>query len=253
MILCRWLVALFLFLPVNASASTHLLLVGGGARPESALRRFVEWSGGSASRILIIGWPSTIPGDYVWSLTSEFTALGVPAFFVSETPPESEAAKKRFISQLESATGVFFTGGDQNRAMAAVDSLGLRVEFNRRFDAGVPFGGTSAGTALMAGSMITGKAEPRIAAGLGLFPRAVIDMHFLKRNREARLLAAMDSAGLPFGIGVDEDGALAIEDSTKAEVLGGTDVVFYENRGGQIERFRLRDQDRFDLLDWTPL
>ena len=247
---CRWLAPLLLILSVNAVASTRLLLVGGGARPETALHRFVDWSGGAASRILIIGWPSTIPGEYVRSLSAEFAQLGVSSILVSESPPVSESGNQEFLRQLDSATGVFFTGGDQNRAMAAIDALALKSALKSRFDAGIPFGGTSAGTALMAGSMITGRSDSRIAPGLGLFPGAVIDMHFLRRNRESRLLAAMESAHIPFGIGVDEDGAVAIEDSARAEVLGVPHVVFYELRGDRVRRFELGDRDRFDLRSW---
>ncbi len=248
----RWFFLLMLFLSVDGFASTRMLLVGGGARPESALRRFVEWSGGTGARILIIGWPSTIPGDYVRSLSMEFAELGVSKFLISETAPVSPAQRTEFLSLLDEATGVFFTGGDQNRAMAAVESLALRASLKSRFEAGVPFGGTSAGTALMAETMITGREDPRTAPGLGLLPRALIDMHFLKRNREPRLLAAMESAGVQFGIGVDEDGAVVIEDSSRAEVLGEPHVVFYESRSGQVRRFELHDRDRFDLRTWTP-
>jgi cyanophycinase len=212
----------------------------------------VEWSGGTGARILIIGWPSTIPGDYVKSLTAEWTALGVSRFLVSETAPVSPGQKREFLSMLEHATGVFFTGGDQNRAMAAVESLALRSVLKDRFDSGVPFGGTSAGTALMAETMITGREDPRTAPGLGLLPRALIDMHFLKRSREPRLLAAMENAGVHFGIGVDEDGAVVIEDSIRAEVLGTPHVVFYDSSSGQVRRFELGDRDRFDLMTWTP-
>lgn len=237
-------------LQMQALASTRLLLVGGGKRPEQALRRFVAWSGESASRILIIGWPSTIPGDYVRSLSAELSALGATRILVSETAPVSESGKEEFLSQLAQATGVFFTGGDQNRAMAAIEAWDLKSSLRKRFEAGIPFAGTSAGTALMAEAMITGKEYPRTAPGLGLFTPAVIDMHFLKRNREPRLIAAMADAGMHFGIGVDEDGAVAIEDSLRAEVLGTQHVMFYESIGGRTMSFELEGGDRFDLKGW---
>lgn len=252
MILLRWFPLVLALTLSEAAASTRLLLVGGGERPESALRRFVEWSGGSKARILIIGWASTIPGEYVRSLTSELSRMGVASVLVSETSPLSPPEREAFLVLLEQATGVFFTGGDQNRAMATIESGAYRDPMRFRFEAGVPFAGTSAGTALMAQVMITGKASPRTAPGLGLFTPAVIDMHFLKRNREPRLLSAMQDARIAFGIGVDENGALAIEDSTRAEVLGVPRVVFYETREDRNLRYELQDRARFDLRKWRP-
>jgi cyanophycinase len=199
-----------------------------------------------------MGWASGIPGDYARSLSAEFSARGVAQVLVSERPPENAEERGRFLSLLASATGVFFTGGDQNRAMEAIDFWNFRTELRSHFERGVPFAGTSAGTALMAQAMITGRESPRTSSGLGLFAPAVIDMHFLKRSREIRLIAAMESSGVPYGIGVDEDGALAIEDSVRAEVLGAPHVVFYEAKEGQILRYELQDREAFDLRHWRP-
>jgi cyanophycinase len=229
-----------------------LLLFGGGSRPEPAIRRFVEWSGGNSSRILIIGWASSIPQEYARSLESEFFAQGASEISVSAIPPQTPEERAAFLSDLFRSTGVFFTGGNQNRAMGAIDSLGLKSVLRERFRDGVAFAGTSAGTALMAGSMITGEPGRPTAEGLGLFSSAVIDMHFLKRNREGRLLSAMQSAGIRFGIGVEEDGALAITDSETAEVLGGLPVMTYELSSERTLRFELRAGDRFDLIRWRP-
>lgn len=249
---CVFTALLLSFLSGNAFGATHLLLVGGGARPDSAIRRFVEWSGAESSRILIVGWASSIPGEYARSLAAEFSAGGAAQVLISERPPENALERVRFLSLLAAATGVFFTGGDQNRAMEAIETQALGAELRSRFERGVPFAGTSAGTALMARTMMTGGESPRTSSGLGLFVPAVIDMHFLKRNREPRLIAAMESSGVPFGIGVDEDGALAIEDSVRGEVLGLPHVVFYEAKEGRILRYELQDRERFDLRQWRP-
>ena len=46
-----------------ASAAEKLVLLGGGPRPEAALARFVEWSGGSRGHVLIVSWASSEPAQ----------------------------------------------------------------------------------------------------------------------------------------------------------------------------------------------
>jgi cyanophycinase len=246
------LLLFFFFAPLHSSASTHLLLVGGGKRPIPAMKQLSSWAGGSSARMLIIGWASTIPEDYVQSISADLSSQGVHTFLVSLSPPKTELEKEDFLSLLNQATGVFFTGGDQNRAMAAITKWDLKPELLKRFQSGIPFAGTSAGTALMAEHMMTGDENDPIEPGLGLFQKAIIDMHFLKRNREPRLLAAMNHTGHAFGIGIDEDGALAIDDSERAIVLGDPHVVFYQIKPSEeVKRDELKNEDQYNLNIWS--
>ena len=46
--------------------------------------------------------------------------------------------------------------------------------------------------------------------GLGLFPYGVLDSHFSRRTREARLVRAVADSGMDYGFGVDENTALLV-------------------------------------------
>jgi len=237
-----------------AGAETKLLLVGGGNRPSEAIKAFSHWAGDEGAQILIIGWASEIPEQYFETLSKDFEAQGVHHFLKSLAGPSNTDERAAFLSDLKKATAVFFTGGNQNRAMAVIEEMNLRNALTEKFLSGTPFAGTSAGTALMADQMITGELSSPIGHGLGLFNKAVIDMHFLVRNREPRLLAAMNAAQTPFGMGIDEDGALAIYNSSTAEVLSDRHVVFYDQETNHaLVRVELKHQERFNLSTWTQL
>ncbi len=104
--------------------------------------------------------------------------------------------------------------------MAGLDAPLARA-LRERHRAGLPFGGTSAGTAIMSPRMIAGGDPPRVRTGLALLPGTVVDQHFLERRREARLLHVIRRHPDALGVGVDEGAALAVEDGRRAEVIGG--------------------------------
>lgn len=217
------LLLLVLAAPASA-ASPRLVLVGGGERPPAALERFVAWAGGPKARILVLGWASSEP-DAAAVLADEIRPFG-PAALDAVASTASAAGFERLLS---SASGVFFTGGDQVRLMAAVDALGLAERLRRMSGAGVVFGGTSAGTAVMSPVMITGEgdftrldaAKVATAPGLGLLPGTIVDQHFIKRQRQNRLFGLVSADPGVLGLGVDEDTALLV-DGTVAECVGAT-------------------------------
>ena len=71
-------------------------------------------------------------------------------------------------------------------------------------------GGTSAGAAVIAEAMFTGDADLKslkagatvIAKGLGLWPEALIDQHFLTRQRGNRLMSAVMDRPALVGVGI---------------------------------------------------
>lgn len=60
-----------------------------------------------------------------------------------------------------------------------------------------------------------------MSEGLGLVVNAVIDQHFIVRKRLNRLISVLSDPDRkePYGLGVDEDVAIAITDGKDAEVL----------------------------------
>ncbi|MER3631652.1 MAG: cyanophycinase, partial [Blastocatellia bacterium] len=137
----------------------------------------------------------------------------------------------RFISMLADATGVFFSGGDQNRIMDILADQELLALVCEKYWSGTP---TSAGAAVMSDPMMTGEADLKlpdgkragIRSGLGLIPGLIIDQHFLVRQRHNRLFGLLMRFPGTIGIGIDEDTAVAVEDNRTAQVFGKSFVMF---------------------------
>lgn len=253
---------LAVFLAAPAAAGTpRLVLVGGGEKPAAALERFVSWSGGPKARLLMVGWASGEPGT-AESLVDEFKPLAPAAVDAAPSTAAVLADRAAFEGLLSSATGVFFSGGDQVRLMSAVETLGLASRFKAMAAAGVVFGGTSAGTAVMSQVMITGEgdfthidpAKVETGAGLGLLPADVIvDQHFLRRQRENRLFALVLARQGSLGVGVDQDTALLV-DGDVGEVVGPAPVMVVRPSGPDALDVELvRPGGRYDLAARRPL
>jgi len=96
-------------------------------------------------------------------------------------------------------------------------------------------GGTSAGASFLSEHMIAFGDEGssvisgsvRLAPGLGLTNRFVIDQHFRERDRLGRLLTALAYNPFAVGIGLDEDTAAFIgpDETVEVEGSGGVTVV----------------------------
>ena len=214
-------------------AQERLVIIGGGHhRPTDALSKFVEWSGEKRARILIIAWASKIPKEAYDDLAKGIAVFRPESLDSALEAPHSLETQKEFINQLKRASGVFFSGGDQDRIMDAIEGpygAAIRIALREAYDGGVPFGGTSAGTAIMSVNMIRGSPEKGVVPmrrGLGFISKEIIlDQHFSQRNRHARLRMSLAQNPGTFGLGIDEDTALLIENRRVAKVVGAGKVT----------------------------
>jgi cyanophycinase len=210
------------------------LFVIGGAAGTSVLRRFVALAGGPAADIVVIATASLSPSELEAEHIALFRELGaghVRALRLS-TRAEANAIDP---GVLESATGVYFTGGDQLRITTVLggtrfDSLLQTLVHERR----IVLAGTSAGAAMMSGTMILGGDGPgvttacvRTGPGLEFLPGVLIDMHFAERGRLNRLLSAVALYPHELGLGIDEDTAI-LADGDVLEVLGSGSVTIVD-------------------------
>jgi cyanophycinase len=231
------LLVLALGLAGPAVAGERLVVIGGGERPKEALSRFVEWAGGPAgSRILVVSWATEEPKESFESFRDDLSPFKPDAVEPAPPRPLTASGKTVFLGQLRRATGVFFTGGDQSRIMEVLRDAELIGALRERYKAGVVFGGTSAGAAIMSERMITGDGDftvldatkVEIRPGLGLLPGVIVDQHFIKRQRENRLFSLVLAHPEERGVGIDESTAILVEDGRKAEVVGSSQVMLVD-------------------------
>lgn len=252
-------------LEASGSPERRLVIVGGGERPPEALARFVAWAGGGSSRVLVVPWASAEPKESCESLIAELRAHGPGSLECGPAAPLDDkgkagrldaAARASFLRELASATGVFFTGGDQARIMDVLADAELLAAVRTRHAGGVVFGGTSAGAAVMSLRMITGEGDFTVLdgdqvvvrEGLGLVPGVIVDQHFVKRQRENRLFGLVLKHPEERGVGIEEDTALLVTNGRQAEVVGKGPVLLVDAKGkDQLRVTILRPGQSVDL------
>ena len=132
-----------------------------------------------------------------------------------------------------------------------------------KYAAGTPFGGTSAGAAVISDPMMTGEADLKVLdgtkvgvrSGLGLVPNVMFDQHFLIRQRHNRLFGFIMEHPNYLGVGIDEDNAVMITDNKNLEVYGKTHVMVIDakdHKGAMIVNI-LKAGDRYDLKRRKPV
>ncbi len=227
-----------------------LIICGGGGLPDAVLDRFVELAGGDETRLVVIPTASeradTTSDD---SLSASWVARGLADVVVLHTRSRAEADNPDFIAPLRSATAVWFNGGAQSRIAEAYVGTAVERELDDLLKRGGVIGGSSAGAAIQSRLMIArGSPVPEMGVGFDLLPGAVIDQHFLKRNRKPRLLSALSDHPGHVGFGIDEGTALVVQ-GRRMKVLGASTVTVClaasENR--PQESFELKSGQVADL------
>ena len=242
---------------MTVAAQERLVLIGGGKRPPESIARFVDWAGREKARILIVTWASGVTEESFDGIKKDFAAYKTASFENAPFAPLDAEERAVFLSQLKTATGIFFTGGDQNRIMDVLQDETLLNALREKYDAGAVFGGTSAGTAAISDPMMTGEADLKIIdgakvgvrKGLGLLPNTILDQHFIVRQRQNRLFGLILKNPQTLGIGIDEDTALLVENNRRAEVVGTSAVMFVDahRRNGAMLIHLLKAGESFDL------
>lgn len=161
-----------------------------------------------------------------------------PGFIPIEN--KMEAKDKHYLTRVEEAGAVFFTGGDQFRlatilgATPIVDLIKEKYQYDKNF----LVAGTSAGAMAMSAVMITAgglceamfNSDIKTSSGLGLIHNCIIDTHFIKRGRFVRLAHAIVLNPDQLGIGLGEDTALIIKNGTNAECRGSGAVIIIDGK-----------------------
>jgi len=211
--------------------------IGGAENKENSpqiLKRFVAIAGGDGARIVVIPTASQLR-DTGARYERLFRELGACQATAVDFDTRRDAEETGRMEVLQAATGIFFTGGNQLRLSTLLGGTPIAKAIRTANAAGVPVAGTSAGAAFICEHMIAFGDEGstpiagsvRLAPGLGLTNRFVIDQHFRQRDRLGRLLTALAYNPFAVGIGLDEDTAafIAPDNTVHVEGSGGITVV----------------------------
>lgn len=195
------------------------------------LKRFLAVAGGSRAEIVVIPTASQLR-DTGPRYQRLFGELGARKVQVVDFDSRGDCTESGRLDRIERASAIFFTGGNQLRLSTILGGTPAAQMIRACNAAGVTVGGTSAGASILSEHMIAfGKegSSPRadsvrLAPGLGLTNRFVIDQHFRQRDRLGRLLAALAYNPFAIGIGLDEDSAAFIGPDNTLEVEGSGSV-----------------------------
>jgi cyanophycinase len=231
-----------------------LYIVGGGAQPPELVSQFVALAGGPGrARIAVVPLASGDPAEAGRDKVEQLVGLGARAFslLVTRSQAESDSA----VRLLDSVTGIWFSGGDQVRVTPILAGTPLLRAMHERYRKGAVIGGTSAGAAIMTDSMLTGEQYrdgadtsayygddfPSIARraieivpGLGFLPGAIVDQHFIRRERHNRLISVVLERPSLLGVGIDEGTALVVRPDGEWHVVGRSAALIYDARRARI-------------------
>ena len=221
----------------DGSTRGWIIPIGGAENKENdrhILERFVDVSGGDEEDIVVIPTASRLheTGHRYERL---FRDIGAARVTVMDFDTRRDCQEPGRLERLQQATGIFFTGGNQLRLTTLLGGTPVAKLIRVRNAHGVTVGGTSAGASILSEHMIAFGDEGssvisgsvRLAPGLGLTNRFIIDQHFRQRDRLGRLLTALAYNPFAIGIGLDEDTAAFIgpDETVEIEGSGGVTVV----------------------------
>lgn len=229
----------------------HLLIVGGGAAPPELPARFVELAGGKGSKIAVIPMASEEAQATGDEKKAQLDSLGAQSFVFLIN--KSQALDSATLSQLSGVTGVWFCGGDQIRLTDILLNTPVLARIKQLYHDGAVLGGTSAGAAIMSDSMLTGNQFGKdslgyygdeydgirrkfiqVVPGLGFVSGAIIDQHFLRRERENRLFSVILERPSLVGIGIDEGTALEVDPNGPWKIIGASAAMVFDARHATV-------------------
>ena len=215
-----------------------IIAIGGAENKEndrSILERFVTAAGGASADIVVIPTASRVheTGPRYERIFSE---IGAARVSVMDFDTRRDCHEPGRLARLAEASGVFFTGGNQLRLTTLLGGTPVAKLIRTANARGVTVGGTSAGASILSEHMIAAGDEGasvvagsvRLAPGLGLTNRFIIDQHFRQRDRLGRLLTALAYNPFAVGIGLDEDTAAFIGPDEVVEVEGSGSVTLID-------------------------
>jgi cyanophycinase len=188
--------------------------------------------------IEIIAAASSIPEEMEKLYVESYKQAGFTHVGILKVETDEDTSNPDSLKRIENAHAVFFTGGDQLKLITRMAKTKLLTSIKTKYHTDEHFivGGTSAGAMAIPETIITGgiigaalyKGDIEMDNGLGLLPGTIIDTHFIKRGRFARLAHAVTLHPSCLGIGLEEDTAFLISEGNKAECIGSGMIILID-------------------------
>ena len=232
------------------SPKGKLFIIGGGDRSDALMKQVLSVSELTKKDfIVVLPMSSEEPDSSFIFFKTQMVKL-TPNPIVMLNFNKETAQNKKLTDSLQKAKLIFISGGDQTRFMNVVQNTPIQMAIQKAYQNGSTISGTSAGAAVMSEKMITGNQKLQkeysgtfdnirydnleTVEGLGLLKTAIIDQHFLKRNRYNRLLSALVEFPTLTGIGIDESTAIIVRNN-QIEVAGESEVIVVKNPKGILK------------------
>jgi cyanophycinase len=240
----------------------RMLVIGGAEDPDeddmTILPYFVKMCGGKRARIVVCGTPSNKPLEKERKYGKLFKKIGVAAVIEARIEERVDGERKELLDALRKATGIFYTGGDQLRltSIVAGTKFGDLVR-ERLYGNSLIAGGTSAGAAAMASTMLIGGSDEgtvrrediRLASGLGYWRDVTIDTHFATRGRVNRLCVVFGENPQVLAVGIDENTAVDVRPGEWFEVIGEGAVFVFDGKVTHSNAAEVGDEDVVAITD----
>lgn len=220
------------------------------------LRRILQESGGSSSRIEIITTASMIPYEVGDNYMDAFGKIGCTNVGVMHIRNRADVGNEEYLDRIRNCNAVMFSGGNQLRLSSIFGGTTFLEICLARLAAEEQFviAGTSAGAMAMSNTMIYEgnatmahlKGEVKITTGLGFMDDVIFDSHFEKRGRFGRLAQAVAANPSCIGIGLGEDTGMLITGSNKMEAIGSGLVII-------VDGHDIRHCNIADIPDGNPI
>ena len=226
------------------------MVIGGAEdkiRDRVILSRFATLAGGADGVVIVISTASSLGLEAGQRYREIFSGLGIGTIVPLHTMSRAQANDPAYCRQLDNATGIFLTGGNQLRLSSTIGGTLLAEKVLERFREGAVVAGTSAGASAMSSHMIAfgasgGTPKHRmaaLAAGLGVLPSVIVDQHFQQRNRYGRLLSVIAQNPSLLGIGVDEDTCGVVGPDGVMEVIGRGSVTIIDGSTAETDAWEV--------------
>jgi len=222
-----------------------LFIIGGGSKSPEMVLQIVSLSGvDSNGYAVILPMASEAPDTAIFYATKMLLQANVhniyPIIFDSVT-----SHNDTLLTRLKGAHLIYISGGDQVRFMKAIANSRIKEIIQQAYQDGATIAGTSAGAAVMSQKMLTGEQlkypiytgdyktieanNIEMSDGLGLLPGAIVDQHFIRRQRLNRLIAVCLENPQETCIGIDESTAIIVN-GNQIQVAGESQVIVLKHK-----------------------